>query len=529
MNHYLFKYATVRVGEFFVGKRVTSVCLHSPTLFSIAFQKCDYFLFVDLSPQNSFFLPFRKTIEKKERDDLPFLFFLKKKLVGLKLIDVIQRGSERVVTLLFEDQRGFIVNRYKLILEIMDRNTNAVFTDGEDVVIQAFKHVESTRTILPKKRYEPLVNNMPDLLTADLDLLVKRFKHNEDILGFSKALRRFVSTEEEFLNLVERIRETFRRDSFEFYLYPKNVILPFYFQGALKTVDEDFLFEQYVVKPRIREFENRKRNVLKVLKARLNSLKRRLIKVEDELKKAQDYDKYRIYAENLMANPRVDTKYLNSVELVDVYTQKPILIPLNPKLTLFENAQQYFKRYKKAKKSVELVKKRIEETKNEIDFVEQLIFDVESSSRDEDLGDIINILIREKIMRSTQKTRKIKDYVPYERLKIAGFDAYVGKNARGNDIVTLKLSSKNDLWFHAKNRPSSHLVLKLPSKLKTVDDSVIIKAAEVVAQRSKANCGEKVDVDYAFVKDVKKPKGLKPGLVFYKNFKTVIVEKSECS
>jgi len=529
MNHYLFKYAVIRVRGFFVGKRITSVCLHSPTLFSIAFQKCNYFLFVDLSPQNSFFLPFKRTIDRKDRDDLPFLFFLKRKLVGLRLIDVIQKGSERIVTLVFEDQRGSIVNRYKLILEIMDRNTNAIFTDSDDTIIQAFKHVESTRTILPKKKYEPLVNNMPDLLTFDLDLLAKRFKHSEDILGFSSALRRLVNTEDEFLNLVKRIRETFDRGDFELYLYPKNLVLPFYFQKALKNVDEDFLFVQHVIKPRLREFENRKRNVLKVLETRLNSLKRRLIKVEDELKKAQDYDKYRIYAENLMANPNVDTKYLNSIELVDVYTQKPMIIPLNPKLTLFENAQQFFKKYKKSKKSVELVEKRIEETKREMDFVEQLIFDVESSSKDEDLDDIINILICEKIMRSTQKAKKIKYYVPYERLTIEGFDAYVGKNARGNDIVTLKLSSKNDLWFHAKNRPSSHLVLKLPLKLKTLDDSVIIKAAEVVAQRSKANCGEKVDVDYAFVKDVKKPKGLKPGMVFYKNFKTVTVEKGECS
>ncbi len=529
MNHYLFKYATRKAREHFVGRRVTSVCLHSPTLFSIGFQKCDYFLFVDLSPQNSFFLPFRKTIEKKDRDDLPFLFFLKRKLVGLKLVDVIQKGSERVVTLVFEDQRGSIVNRYKLILEIMDRNTNAIFTDSDDVVIQAFKHVESSRNILPKKMYEPLINSMPDLLTSDMDLLLKKFRYNEDILGFSTALRRLVSTDEEFLGLVKKIRETFEKGKFELYLYPKNVVLPFYFQKAFRSVDEDFLFEQYVVKPRIREIENRKRNILKILKTRLNSLKRRLIKVEDELKKAQNYDKYRIYAENLMANPQVDTKYQENVELIDVYTQKPIVVPLNPELTLFENAQHYFKKYKKAKKSVELVKKRIDETNKEINFIEQLIFDVESSSRDEDLDDILNILIQEKIIRSTQRMRRVKNYVPYEKLEIEGFDAYLGKNARGNDIVTLKLSSKNDLWFHAKNRPSSHLILKLPSKLKTLDDSVIIKAAEVVAQRSKANCGEKVDVDYAFVKDVKKPKGLKPGMVYYKNFKTVTVEKGECN
>ncbi len=475
-------------------------------------------------------MPFKKSIEKKDRNDLPFFSFLKKNLVGLRLVDIVQNGSERVATFILEDKRGSIVNKFKLVLEIMDRNTNAIFVDSNDIVVQAFKHVESHfRVVLPRRRYIPVNNDMPDLLSEDINLLIKKFKYNEDILGFSSVLRKLVSNENDFLKLIETLRDTFEKNKFELHLYAKNNVLPFYFNKAIRRVNEDFLFEQLVKRPKIVELENRKRNILKILKRRLNSLRRRMFKVEGELEAAKDFDKYRVYAENLMANPNLDVSYLNSIELIDVYTQKPILIALNPKFSLFENAQQYFKKYKKAKKSVELVKKRIEETKNEIEFVEQLMFDVEASVRDEDLDDIVNILMAEKIIKSTQKEKRLKNYTPYEKIKIGKYDAYLGKNARGNDIVTLKLSSKSDLWFHAKNRPSSHLILKLPSKLKTLDDSVIIKAAKVVAQRSKAGYGEKVDVDYAFVKDVKKPKGLKPGMVFYKNFKTVTVEKSECS
>ncbi len=475
-------------------------------------------------------MPFRKNIEKKDRNDLPFFSFLKKNLVGLRLADIVQNGSERVATLFLEDKRGSIVNKFKLVLEIMDRNTNAIFVDANDIVIQAFKYIESPfRPILPRRKYVPVNNNMPDLLKEDTNLLIKKFKYDEDILGFSSVLRRLVSNESDFLKLVRTIRDTFEKKIFELHLYAKNNVLPFYFNKAIRRIDEDFLFEQLIEKPKTMELENRKRNILKILKRRLNSLRRRMFKIEDELKAARDFDKYRVYAENLMSNPKLDVSYLNSVELVDVYTQKPILIDLNPKFSLFENAQQYFKKYKKAKKSVELVRKRIEETKNEINFVEQLMFDVESSVNDEDLDYIINILMAERIIKSIQKERRLKSYTPYEKIRIGEYDAYLGKNARGNDIVTLKLSSKGDVWFHAKNRPSSHLILKLPSKLKTLDYSVIIKAAEVVAQRSKANCEEKVDVDYAFVKDVKKPKGLKPGMVLYKNFKTVTVKKNECS
>ncbi len=529
MNHYLFKYAVEKSKKLFLGKRITSLVIHSPTLFSIAFHQSEYNLFIDLSPQNSFFMPFKYTLDKKNRNDLPFLYFLKKNLPGLKVVDIIQKGSERIATFILEDIRGSIINRYKLILEIIDRNTNAIFTDDENTILQAFKYTESERTILPKRKYIQIPPNMPDLLESDLQLLINRFKHNEDILGFSSQLRRIVKDKDEFVNLIQRVRETFEKKEFSLYLYPKNSVFPFYFQKAIREVDEHFLFDLFIVKPRQREIENRKNNIKKILKKRLNSLKRRLFKVEDELKRAKDFDIYRIYAENLMANPKLDTSYLNSVEVKDIYTGKPIIIPLNQKLSLFENAQYYFKKYKKAKKSVELVERRIEQTEKEMQFVEQLIFDIENAHSDEEIDDIMNILIQERIIKSTQKIRSVKNYIPYEKVKIEEFDAYIGKNARGNDIVTLKLSSKHDLWFHAKNRPSSHLVLKLPAKLKNIDNSVIIKAAREVAKRSKSQCKEKVEVDYTYIKNIKKPKGFKPGMVIYKNFKTVIVENGKCS
>ena len=529
MNHYLFKYAVERCKDKFIGKRISAVSIHSPTLLSFAFQDSDYRLFIDLSPQHSFFMPFKRTLEKKDRNDLPFFFFLKRNLPGLRLIDIFQKGSERVATLILEDIRGSIINRFNLTFEIIDRNTNAIFTNEKNIIIQAFKYTESSKIIAPKRKYRPTYSGMPDLLETEVNILRKRYKYNEDILGFSSHLRRLVSSEEDFVELLYRIRYTFITKRFSLYLYPKNVVLPFFFQRAIRKVDEDFVFDLFILKPLVLELENRKRNLLKVLRRRLNSLRRRELKVGGELKRAMDYNIYRIYAENLMANPNMNTSYLNSVELEDIYTQKPIIVPLNPRLNLFENAQVYFKKYKKAKKSVDLIKSRIEETKREILFVNQLLFDVEHVSKNEDLDDIINILINEKILKSTQRVRNVKSYVPYDKVTIEGFEAYIGKNARGNDIVTLKLSSKYDLWFHAKNRPSSHLILKIPSKLKRVDDSVIIKAAKFVADRSKAECGEKVDVDYAYVKDVKKPKGLKPGLMLYKNFKTVTVVKGECN
>ncbi|WP_022669838.1 Rqc2 family fibronectin-binding protein [Hippea alviniae] len=524
MNHYLFKYAIEKSKNLFLNKRISSITVHTSSLFSIGFKDSDYFLFANLSTNNSFIYPFKNRYGKRKKDEVAFFSFLKKKLVGCRLLKIEQSFSERVARFVFEDVRGSIVNRFNLIFEIMDRNTNAVITNDDGIVLFAFK---STDRIQAKKVYEMPAVDMPDLLKDDIDILLKRYRHGEDILGFGLGLRRLVKSKEEFVEFVIRLRDAFKKGRFELCKYGKDVYPFCFFEGGIR-VDDNFLFGLFVLKPEEQEFGNAKNNLLRILKRRLNSLIRRLKKIDRELKTAEDFDKYRIYAENLMANPNLNVKYKDFVEIRDIYTSSVFKIPLNPDLDLFENAQHYFKKYKKAKNSVEIVKKRREETQIEIEFVEQLIFDLERASNYDELEDVRNIAIGEKIIREQLKRRRAK-FEPYEHIKVEGFDAYVGKNARGNDIVALKLSSKNDLWFHAKNRPSAHLVLKLPSKLKDVSDSVKIEAAKQVACRTKAASGEKIEVDYTFVKNLRKPKGFKTGMVIYTNFKTITVEKNECN
>ncbi len=525
MNHYLFKYAIEQSKRLFLNKRISSITIHTASLFSFGFKDSDFFLFVNLSSNNGFIYPFNKRYAKRKKDDVAFFSFLKKKLLGCKLLDVKQSFSERVASFVFEDMRGNIVNRFNLIFEIMDRNTNAILTNDEGAILHAFRY--SADRIQPKKVYEFPAVDMPDLLKDDVEILLKKYKYGEDILGFGLRLRRLIKSKEEFVEFVIRLRSIFDKGMFELCKYGKDVYPFCFFEGGIR-VDDEFLFDLFVLKPERQEFENAKNNLLRVLKRRLNSLKRRLDKIDRELKGAEDFDKYRIYAENLLAHPNLDVKYKDFVEIEDIYTSSTLKIPLNPDLNLFDNAQYYFKRYKKAKNSVKIVKNRMKETEMEIEFLKQLIFDLERASNYDELEDVRNIAINEGVIKEHVKRKRVK-FEPYEHIKIEGFDAYVGKNARGNDIVALKLSSKNDLWFHAKNRPSAHLVLKLPSKLKDVSDDVKIKAAKQVACRTKAADGEKVDIDYTFVKNLRKPKGFKVGMVIYTNFKTIRVEKNECN
>ncbi|AEA33300.1 Rqc2 family fibronectin-binding protein [Hippea maritima] len=531
MNHYLFKYAIELSKKIFINKRLKQIDFHPLGIFSISFFDEKHRLFFSLLPQNSFLMPFDRVLGETVKDELNFFVSLRKRLKGLKLVNIEQNYSERVAYFIFEDKRGLMVSKFKLVFEIMGRNSNLVLLNGNDMVLQAYKYLDNSRQLLSKKPYSPPVSDMPDVLRDDIKKLLLRFKHSEDILGFPLNLRRMIKNDNEFLAFIRTVREAFDKGEFELYLYPKNEVYPFYLPYAIRKLDVSFLYELFVIRPQRIRFENLKSNLKKVFTRRLGSLNRRLKKVEDELKRAENYEKYRIYAENLFAKPNLDVGYRNFIELEDLYTKKPLKIPLNPNLNLFDNAQNYYKKYKKAKHSVSIVKDRLKETLMEIDFLNQLIFDLENATTMDDFEDVKEIASKEGVVKLYTKGRKKtkKDYLPYEHINIDGYDVYIGKNARGNDIVSLKLASKDDLWFHAKNIASAHLILKTPSKLQDIDDDVKMKIARIVACRSKAKKSEMVDVDYTLAKYVRKPKHAKMGMVIYTNFKTIRVKKDECS
>ena len=527
MNHYFFKYSIEQIKTFFSLKRITSVSIHSLSSFSIRFKNCNHSLYIDLSLQNSIIIPIKREISAISSNDVPFFMFLKKKLPGLILTSAAQRNSERVAYLYFEDIRGSIINNFIIIVEMVGRFSNVIFTDSNYIVQQAYKHTEISRTIAPHKKYEPPLVDMPDMLVDDIGKLIARFRHNENILGMDGKLRKMIKKEEDFINFVETVKKTFKSHDFSLYLYGKKHIYPFKINDNAKKIDDDFVFEYLILQSEKNDFLNRKKNLKSIAVKRFNSLKRRLEKIKNELQNAEDAETFRVIAENLISNPKLKVLYKQEIVLKDIYSSEDLTIKLNPKLNVFENAQMYFKKYKKAKKGVKIIKNRLKETHLEIEFMEQILFDIENADTQRELEDVRETMISESVIRTRTKRTKHTNYLPYEHKKIMGFDVYIGKNARGNDYVTMKLANKYDLWFHAHSRPSAHLILKNHSRLQNIDDNVKMACAYEVALRTKAADGEKIDVDYTFVKNIKKPKGLKVGLVYYSDFKSIRVKRDE--
>lgn len=211
-------------------------------------------------------------------------------------------------------------------------------------------------------------------------------------------------------------------------------------------------------------------------------------------------------------------------EVINYYDEesKTVTIPLNPNKTPSENAQMYFTKYQKAKNSVEVVKEQIRLAEEEIAYFDQLIQQLSSAST-KDIHEIREELVEGKYLRPKQQRgqKKQKQHVPvleqYESSR--GLTILVGKNNKQNEYLTTKAAARDDLWFHTKDIPGSHVVIKSNDP----DEQSILEAAAIAAYFSKAKDSGSVPVDYTKIRHVKKPNGAKPGFVTYDSQHTVFV------
>ena len=268
----------------------------------------------------------------------------------------------------------------------------------------------------------------------------------------------------------------------------------------------------------------------RIIVAQLKKLQKRLKKIEEERARQQGYEKYRQIGDLLLANLHHLKRGMSEVELVDYYRQPPedVVVLLNSKLSPQENAEKYYQKSKKAKRGLEHSERRINETINEIEWLQQLEYQLGLSV---DTDEIIYIadelkkagLLKEKInrlpRRSNASRTKFKEIISPADSRILW-----GISSQQNDLLTTREMKKTDLWFHAYRVPGSHVVLRAAEGRHDFTEEDILLAASIAAANSKARNDHKVEVMQAEAKHVRKPAGVKSGMVAVKKYKTLIVE-----
>ena len=248
-------------------------------------------------------------------------------------------------------------------------------------------------------------------------------------------------------------------------------------------------------------------------------------------------EKYKLYGELITANLyRIPNYNIESIELENYYDNNNIVkIPLEKKYSPQNNAKRYYKKYNKLKNALQVVEVQKKETIQEIKYIESIIYELDNCKIIDDVQQVYNEISENEIFKNptlkkknptNKKTKKLttNKMATFNPLKFV-FDGYtilVGRNNKENDYLTNKFASKNDIWFHAKDIHGSHVVIK-NENMKNIPENIIFEAAKLAVSHSKAKNSSNVPVDYCLVQYVKKVPGNKPGLVIYRNNKTIYV------
>ncbi|PLY06027.1 MAG: hypothetical protein C0622_01205 [Desulfuromonas sp.] len=269
--------------------------------------------------------------------------------------------------------------------------------------------------------------------------------------------------------------------------------------------------------------------LLRTLGAQIKKLSKRLSNIEAELAAQEDYQRHKQGADLLLANLHLLKRGMTSIALIDYYRDPPeeVEIPLDPLLTPQQNVEASFKRFKKLKRGIEHSLRRVDETRSELSWLEQLEFQLKDDSSGSTLEEVAEELRAAGLLREVgtlRARRTSQSGGPLEGRSPSGYRVLVGRNNRQNDELSTRLLKTGDLWFHVHNAPGAHVVLKCGQQREHVTETDLRYAAELAAGYSRLKNDSKVEVIQTEGGAVHKPKGGKPGLVNVLRYSTIVVQ-----
>ncbi|ASS38445.1 Rqc2 family fibronectin-binding protein [Mogibacterium pumilum] len=482
-----------------------------------------------------------------------FCMLLRKHIQGGRITEVRQQGSERIIELDIEAQTelGFTTSK-RLIVEIMGKHSNIILIDIESgKIIDAIKRisidVNRYRQLLPGVIYvyPPEQNKTPFKLASSEDFtnsegvtLSEKLIMNR-ISGISPAIARELLSADEPAARLKEIAESAETGSFTPLVYFDENDTPREFHIAELSECCELKREEFDSLSRCIEFYYQHRestNIIKqksvplhkIVKSALDKALLKKKRLSEDLLRAENSDKYRLYGELLTANIHLIQSGARSVEVLNYYDGTSVTIPLSGKLSGAKNAQQYFKKYSKARTAVKEKAVQLEEVEADITYLDSVMQSLEAASTEVELDQIKEELVETGYIRYRSKPgqkRKKQKQAPLEYRLSDGHYVFVGRNNKENDQLTTKTASRSDIWFHTKDIPGSHVILvtETGEALKDISADTIYEAASIAAYHSKGKDSDNVPVDYTLVKYVKKPSGAKPGMVIFTHNSTVYV------
>ncbi|MBQ2714405.1 MAG: NFACT family protein [Clostridia bacterium] len=494
-------------------------------------------------------LHFTKTKKENPQNAPAFCMLLRKYLTSARILSVDLFNNDRIIRFTLTSKSEMMDDMtLRLYFELMGRYSNVILTLENDKILDVLRRVpldmSHTRRLLPSFTYEPPKNDKISIF---------------DKTALSHVLEYVDKTEEEILNKVSGISRESARELI-FRASASNNFSQTFIQEVEKlssplnpcfSLDkngsaQDFFSDPYLSSNKAfqkteslneavdrcfadKDLSNRIKSKAKHLTQSVKSAVQRVEKkLGVNLQKLQDCERaeeYRIKGELITANIYRIQKGSEGVVLQNYYDEnKDIKVSLDPTKTPSQNAQNYYKKYVKLKRTKETVVKMIEENREILDYLKCVSYDVESATRESDLKDIEETLVDAGIITKKVKGKKVveKPSLPIKYL-YKDTEILVGRNNLQNDRLTFKTALKSDTWLHVKNYHGSHVIVKGAE----LSPDVLQFSAELAAFYSEAKTADKVEVDYTKIKNVHRSPQKRLGLVLYTDFSSVVVKPNE--
>lgn len=494
-----------------------------------------------------------------------FCMFLRKHILNGRITDIYQPDFERIIVFEVEhfDEMGDLKQK-RLIIELMGKYSNIIFTDNENKILESIKHisslVSSVREVLPgcsyfvpmqEDRINPLESGREEFVNV---ALCKPNDTYKAIYTTYKGIAPSVATEvcgsvegadgstaalsdsqkEQLWIKWNKCMNAVRDGEFTPTMFLEGgapieygVLPPVSYSGDnVKEFDSvsKLLIAFYAQKEKATRIKQRSVDLRKIV---TTIYERDIKKYDLQLKQLRDtekMDKYKVYGELLHTYGYSAPQGAKQITVDNYYTGQPLTIPLDPDLSASENAKKYFDKYGKLKRTKEALTELTVSVENEIKQLESIMNSLEIAEKEEDLAQIKDELTEGGfIKKKGGKTKQRFKSKPFHYISSDGFHIYVGKNNIQNEELTFKVATGNDWWFHAKGRPGSHVIVKCDNG--TPSDKTFEEAARLAAHYSKAgktadnngefSANEAVEVDYVQKKHVKKSPGQPMGFVIY--------------
>lgn len=472
-----------------------------------------------------------------------FLLSLKKYLQNSILINIRQEGFDRIVYFDFEKLNQFgDVEKYTLIIEIMGKASN-IFLTSKNKILSAlyFTSIDvgnrvimtGAKYTLPfeEKKISPIyleAENFPfetESFMEKIEGVGRAFalECSQDYDTFKKYLFSYKPVMYEILNR-GKIQKVLTYNEFSEFSQKENKNLESENGRKYFETLNDGLNAYFKTTITSNVISEKKKNLLKYVDSQIKKFKKIEKNIKVDLKKNENFENYKNIGDILAANMHQIKYGIKKVTVFDFYNNQQITINLDPLLSPNDNLNFYYNKYNKGKRTISALNSRFLDIQNEIKYFEEIKMFIEKEN------DFIGIEEIENELNLTNNGNKSKNKIKLNKPKkrdllsfdYNGFQIFVGRNNKENEEISFSKGQPNDIWLHIKDIPGSHvLILRNNQEL---PNDVLLHAANLACEYSKAKKGDKVTVDYCERKFVKKIKNSKPGNVIYTNFHSLLID-----